>query len=606
MKKIFTLLSLIVAGSVVVAQSAHNTTERATTKKSVLERAISAPTENYSGSRTDIYTEDFDGGLPADWTVETVSGPCSWEWTNTGHNGDFPSAPLASTTAGNGWMVLDSDLCGADGGSIEVSYLYSPSIDLSEYPAVSVGFEQYFRSFPPAAEITTIELSIDGGNSWTSYQLNIGIGQEGTPNPDIVQVNISDIAGGESDVQFRFGWSATWGYGWQIDDFSVFVPNDYNLTISGTDYQYEWLSENEDTYRDLAYTVYHTSQVREMNFRATITNNGGQPQSDVALQVTIEGGDAPVVLTSAETLDLQPAQSGTLTIPNWFPTVGVGSYTIEYSTVQENEDEDPEDNVAAGSFEISDGIYARDLGFRASEFSNFDDDHKVGTSFYIENAATLYCVGVALSSNSNPGTSYNVELLDAFSLSYLNETVIAEVPEQGLLNEIGESKWEWLDMTAPFNLIVGEDYVVAMNHFGGDDLAILGLSGTSPAQTSFIYEGSEETWYYITSTPMIRMGLSDEFCSSVSVEEPVFATMNNLFPNPTTGQTTVEYTLLETANVQLMLFDNMGRIVWSADKGNQPVGEYRFNNDFSHIASGMYTFSIRVGDKAFNKKLVIE
>lgn len=606
MKKIYTLLSMVLVGSVAVAQTSQNATETSTTKKAAMERAVSSGSASVSAARVDIYTEDFDGGLPGDWTVETVSGPCSWEWTDVGHQGLYPSPALESTSADNGWMILDSDLCGAEGGDSEEAYLTSPSIDLSEYDAVSVRFEQYFRRYGPAAEVTTLEVSIDGGNTWTAYEFNQNIDQSGTPNPDVAQVNISNIVGGESDVQFRFGWTGTWGYGWQIDDFAVFIPEDYNLTISETDYQNAWVSADEENYRDLAYTIYPLSQVRELNFRGTITNNGAVTQNNVALQVTIEGGDAPIVLTSDETVDLAPAESATFTISDWLPTDGVGTYNITYSTVQENEDSEPEDNEAYGSFQISEAEYARDLGVSQGEFSNFDDAHKVGTTYYMENEETLHCIGVALSSNSDPGTSYNLELLDAFDLAYISETEIAEVPADNL-NEPGDSNWEWTPMIAPATLVAGSDYAVVLNHFGGEDLAMARLSGTSPAQTSFIYEGSEDTWYYITSTPMVRMGLSEAFCSAVTaVNELDQATVNELFPNPTAGQTTLEYSLLESAEVQLFLFDNMGRVVMNEDKGTQPVGEYRFDYDFSDLASGMYTFSIRVGDKAINKKLVIK
>lgn len=608
MKKIYTLLSFLLIGSFAVAQVAENTTERSAFAKQAMDRSI--PNNNvdafYGGERIDIYTTDFANELPSDWSEFTETGPCNWVWTDVGHTGEFPSASLESTTADNGWMILDSDLCGAEGGDVEVAYLVGPSVDCSSYDAVAVRFEQYFRRYAPAAEITTLEVSVDGGTEWSSFEFNQDIDQEGTANPAIAQQNITDLAAGEADVRFRFRWEGTWGYGWQIDDFAVIVPLDNDVTLSNVDYQGEWISADEDNYRDLAYSVYPVSQVRDMTFRGTISNNGGLQQTNVMLQVDISGPDGYAETLMSDPTSIEPAESAVFSIPNYTPPATVGEYMVNFSTVQDATDENDVDNVGMSSFQISDGQYARDRGVAEGEFTNFDDDYKLGTTFYMEVDEVLHCIGVALGTTSIPGTSYTLELLDGIDLEYITETELATVPDIGGLNELGDSKWEWSDLASPALLTEATDYCAVLNHFGGDDDVVARLSGTSPAQTSFIYEGSETTWFFVTSTPMVRLGLSEEFCLSVGLEEAEQVAVQQLFPNPTSGQTTLEYNLLETAEVNIFVFDQQGRIVFQQDMGTQPVGEYRFNYDFNDLASGMYTLTIMVDDKAVNEKLVIK
>ena len=57
---------------------------------------------------TTIFSEDVDGGV-GQFTVNTDAGsPVSWQHTTVGHVGQYQTAALLSTTAGNGWMIADS------------------------------------------------------------------------------------------------------------------------------------------------------------------------------------------------------------------------------------------------------------------------------------------------------------------------------------------------------------------------------------------------------------------------------------------------------------------------------------------------------------------
>lgn len=622
MKKIYTLLSFLLLGYGAVGQSTTDTTitERTTVKKTALDRAISAGSvASLSTSRIDIYTEDFDGGIPEDWTVVTETGPCSWEWTDEGHQGEYPSAPLASTTADNGWLILDSDNCGTTEGGIEISHITSPSIDLSAYDAVSVRFEQYFRRYGPAAEVTSLEVSIDGGNEWTSYVFNADVEQAGTSNPDIAQVNLSNLVGGESDVQFRLRWEGTWGYGWQVDDFKVIVPEENDLTLSGTDYQQEFIYADSENFRDLVYSIYPTSQIRELDFRGKVTNNGGVTQTNVQLQVNITGpNDYDVTLTSTAT-DIVPADTAWFFINDYMPESEVGEYTVTFTAIQDVADDNPEDNTRSTSFAISEAEFARDRYTREGEFTNYDDYYKIGSWFYMENEEDVYCIGAALSATSVPGTFYSMQLLNSettFMDMFIAETGYVTVPPQEYLNEAGDAIFTYVWMTEeqnPVPLPEG-DIFVALNHDGGPDAVNVGLSGNSAPQTSLMWEGSEGvdgTWYYITSTPMIRLGLSQEFCDNaidetISIETVEQVDVFQLYPNPTGGQISVEYTLLQASDVQLMFFDINGKIVLNENLGAQTTGEYRYNFDFSDQAAGIYTLVLNMDGKSFTKQVVIK
>ena len=67
-------------------------------------------------SQVIIFQEDFNGSAGA-FTINTVTGPAPWQWTNSGMTGDYPTSDLASTTSSNGFagvyftMILEPYGC---------------------------------------------------------------------------------------------------------------------------------------------------------------------------------------------------------------------------------------------------------------------------------------------------------------------------------------------------------------------------------------------------------------------------------------------------------------------------------------------------------------
>ena len=135
-----------------------------------------------------IFSEDFDGGIPAGWTVSQMDGSSvnassNWIYSTDGPQGAFSIGAITSTTAANGFMLFDSDLnCE---GPQDV-WLISPSFDATAFDDVVVSFEHYYRRFN---DQIFLEVSVDGGTNWTEYELY----------PDLVN---NDFAGSENPVVY--------------------------------------------------------------------------------------------------------------------------------------------------------------------------------------------------------------------------------------------------------------------------------------------------------------------------------------------------------------------------------------------------------------------
>lgn len=181
---------------------------------------------NILSAQNVLWSSDFNGGLGA-WTTQDKSRNASgdnWIHSTTGPSGAFAIPPINSTSRANGWAQFDSDLLCS--GS-QNAWLISPAIDLSGTDTALLVFSQYYRKFH---DQTFVQVSTDGGTTWTAYQVN-GAASDGdaTPNPDVVTVDISATAAGNSAVQIAFQFTsddpndtqAGCGYAWQVDDVRI-------------------------------------------------------------------------------------------------------------------------------------------------------------------------------------------------------------------------------------------------------------------------------------------------------------------------------------------------------------------------------------------------
>jgi len=77
------------------------------------------------------------------------------------------------------------------------------------------------------------------------------------------------------------------------------------------------------------------------------------------------------------------------------------------------------------------------------------------------------------------------------------------------------------------------------------------------------------------------------------------------YPNPTSGQATLEYTLPEAKEVRLTVYDVLGRQVAVLDEGRKEAGRHEAHLDGTGLSSGVYFGRLRVGDKTRTQKITV-
>ena len=96
---------------------------------------------------------------------------------------------------------------------------------------------------------------------------------------------------------------------------------------------------------------------------------------------------------------------------------------------------------------------------------------------------------------------------------------------------------------------------------------------------------------------------SDEV--EVVLNVPDQLTLEANAPNPVHQQTTIRYALPRTTQVQLAVFDVLGRRVATLVSDRQPAGRHEVAFDVADLPSGVYLYRLQAGDTVQSKRLTI-
>lgn len=570
----------------------------------------SIPTPLGAAKGSAYYTETFDTGMGA-WTVQSGVGNLDWIWTNTGPgptSSTYPVPPLLTSTP-SGWMIIDDDYSGQPGVEAESS-IVSPVIDLSSAPVnLKVEFDQYFQEFVNAAVACWVGVTVDGGFTWNEVNINEGVGRDGRPNPELVDVDISAwVALDPTNVQLRFRYIATWDYGWQIDNVYIreLPMNDMALLgVKQTDFNFDL-----NGLANIEYSVYPQEQTREMIMQGAVKNKGYLAQSGVQLSVAVGGAGSGTQVSVP--YDAISGQVDTVSVAGYTPGA-LGTYTLDFTVDQNEADDVPANNTGTSGFQVDACQWAQDDGIAQNKFRplgvNLEEPYALGNYFDVANSgSTLYGIAVAIDDSTLVGTPIYGSVLD------INDAEVAHTVQDydvqaADLNGPGDANWILLPVQTPITLDAGTAYLVLVGGYGGSDQLHISTSGTSAAQVSIVHypnSAPPEDFFYVTRTPMVRALLGSS-CAGLGVQD---AMANGLeleanVPNPFIGTTTVSFTLAQAASVRIEVRDLEGRTVRTLDLGRRSAGRHTQVLDATGLAAGSYTLTLAAGQQRITRSMVV-
>ncbi len=586
-------------------------------------KAPSANMEKALG--TTVWSNDFSNA--ADWTVDNASQTTPFGWNigttvNSWWSGF--SGGMTSTSGGNVAEVYNGNY-NNDDQAINVTYTLTTAtpIDVTTLTSgsnlVLLEFEQYGAKFNDLQEV---QVSVDGVTYTTVYDNNdktTFVGNNPSAyyaNPEKISVNISDeIASAPNNVTIRFSWTSNFPsdpalgawttFGWFIDDVALVTLPDNDLQVSGS----IWGSAGNGVFNH--YYKLPETQIAPITFANFVTNGGNNEAKNVLLSVDVNSGTYNG--TSAAGVDLAAGVTdSTIEVETPFTPSGAGTYSFTWTLTSDSTDDVMANNTLVGdSFEVGGDIYQRDNGTMSGSFSQGEDAHSIGNTFDIYANQDLYSIDFVVGNGSDAGSTVLVKL---YEVTYAQNApaTYAEVDASSEYNitasDVSSNATISLHLSsAPYALEAGKTYEAVVETYGGAGTKFaVATAGSSRPGTSHVYTENTQgalTWFYVTSTPMVRMNMSDY---GVSIKENSEVTFVNNYPNPFTSTTTVNFSLANASNVSIEVTDVTGKIINSNNLGNLTTGVHTAIINANELSSGIYYYSVITDNSKITNKMIVQ
>jgi len=182
----------------------------------------------------DLLTEDFESGMPVEWSTETAPDSPGWDVGDaTDASSQYMPFPEHTDFA---W--INSDMAG-EGVTMD-DWLITPYLDFTDAMFVFLDYESFFvpgsGSYEGWGEVAIRQ----GGGDWVTV-----FSAEQNDDWELVTVDLSDYAGQDYlELGFHYWDEGNWAYGWGVDDVLVYtadsdihgpeitlVPHYYHLEI---------------------------------------------------------------------------------------------------------------------------------------------------------------------------------------------------------------------------------------------------------------------------------------------------------------------------------------------------------------------------------------
>jgi len=456
------------------------------------------------------------------------------------------------------------------------------------------------------------------------------------------------LVGSGSDADgdpITFGWE-------QVDNEITAIPPSETAT-GGAVYRSYNPSENPVRYMPNINTlvtgaISSTWEVtpsvgRDLNFNLTVRDNhseAGQVVSD-QVKITVEDAAGPFIVTSQNTEDLEwiPGEQETISwdvagttanninasqVNILLSTDGGSTFTTSLASGVANDGshtisvpdlKSPQCFIiveAVGNFFFSMNLKSFSIGAFDEICNNYasedtpvaiPDNNPIGVSSMIavSDDVNVEKIKVNLINKSNgtdtPGITH----------PYLGDlSITLESPQGTIINLISNACSDRNDIEA----VISDDGEVLSCNFGSP--AISGSVKPVDQLSSFNGENAQGNWILrVVDNGLADFGFIEAWSIEICSSEPVLGVNNYVFdefvvfPNPSDGQFNVKFRSEETSDVEILLYDLLGRKIVQRNFKN---AANRFNEviDIQDIVGGIYILSVKRGNKISSQKVRIK
>lgn len=566
-----------------------------------------------------VWSDDF--STPSNWVIDndgqvsTATDAYGWDigateqswWTNSVIN---------STSDGN-FAELNNGRPSATTQALDVQYTLTTAspIDVNALSGGSnnyiLEFQQYGARFYEAQEVY---ISVDNIN-WTLVGSNNDIemltadGGEAYANPSVKTINLSGfIPGGTNSLWIRFSWTSefptstnanVWvAYGWMIDDVRILeaYPNEFKVSTVFTG----------DIVNNWDYYSIPTAQAIEKRVGVIISNEGGTAQTK-AVSIDITSGGTSVFSGTTPSVSYAPGVVDTVWFDTGFTPTATGLYTV---TATLPADDLPTNNSASENFVITNYLYGHNHPLGTGRFA-FSQEAEIGIGNIYEAQADqlLKGIDVAFATGTTGGIFLDVFLYELASTSVQDPSnnIVADLSIQ-LPTAVNTSTFTTLVFPSPYTMEAGKTYyaIVRTSQTATEKMRIKSsLKGDADFSTviygPFGTGGGVNNFLGWDAAAAVSLNF-DPVLSINSANTPV--SFGTIFPNPTTDETTINYSLANATDVAVVVVDVTGRVMYTAANENKTAGEHSLTVDASAFASGVYHVNVITPESTVTTKFI--
>jgi hypothetical protein len=639
MKKIYISICALAISFSVFAQVASQTIDYSKNFNQVEYINEASKSNSLTPITNIVWGSDFSN--PSDWVLDNDGqNPPDYGWSiDPNADGWWSSTGINSTSGGNFAEVSNGPTSSPAGGVI---YTMTTAQPINIFDSIGSGnatlsFEEYGARF---YDLQEVQISTDGTTFTTvgdnlSYSQLTSNGGSAYANPTLREINIAPYIGNTpTTVWVRFSWTSalaltvndpnyynTWiAYGWYIDDVKIAESPANRITMEDEVIGGFWIdyanysgSGLNDIY-GLDYSITPLSQIQNHPYAIeSILKNEGTSSQEVTLNYDVTG--TAISSGSSSVATLAPGDSVIQSAA--FSPTAIGNYSIDiYGTA---------DSVGAGvtttlsntenrNIEVTDYIYGKDLGELTSGswiLGGPGDQWHFTTRYEMYADEQLYSLRAYITNESVIGAEVKAIIYEVDSTATNGVIILAESDNYTITSsDLGS--WVDIPFVSPINLFSGYAYEFGIAGFQHPvDSVYVGTSGES------MYNGEHSlfdemglnpnsngtagtpTWYYLTSTPMVRMNFDP--ASVISAVSGVKQTIFNVYPNPSNGEFVIA--LDATAKYDVTITNVLGQTVYS---GTTSSDDLKTEIDLSNFGKGVYTVELKNNNSTYVEKVIVE
>lgn len=562
------------------------------------------PAETEKTLGVTLWSDDF--GNAANWTIDNSGqSGIDFGWNiNSTSDGWWSANGITSTGGGNYAELVNGDPTQTPGTqALGVTYNLTTAAPiniaaLGGTNQISLQFEQYGARFNDLQEI---QISTDGtnffavGNNLDKPVLSAS-GGSAFSNPDVKTINLATVLpANPTNIWVRFSWTTNYPnsatnpnvwitYGWYIDNVKIVTNPTNDLSVTSK----YWGTAG------LPYYQIPTTQTAPIDFEIKAFNGGINTQTGVTYNINVNSG---AFTSSSPATSIVSLDTATLTVTNAFTPGAVGNYTVVHSLTADSLDDVPANNSFTNTaFSVTNYIYARDNGTPAGSTSNGTDGFESGNLFDAWAAQTLKGIDVRMLGGAN-GTAVGTEVfVKLYSVDPTTGDFVFESESDPLIvtaTDLNVNKMMMLNV--PVNLTANTTYLAVIGSYG-QGLKVVN-AGSSQPQTSFFFDYFDNTWYYQTSTPWVRLN----FDPTIGLNEETSSISALVYPNPANEAINVKFDAKSATSGVVRIYSNTGNLVSALDfSANAGVSTETI--DVSALSTGMYTVKITTEEGVATRK----